>query len=124
MSKYNEIQRQLDEVSPIPKGIPKVYLLGDTGAGKTTFIRRILGTENTKFPTTRQSRTTVAPTEYVICNSSSYELTILLKSFNEINGYVREILKEAFEKSLKGEDVLRSLRQTNDQRFRLYYLLD
>ncbi len=34
MSKYNEIQRQLDEVSPIPKGIPKVYLLGDTGAGK------------------------------------------------------------------------------------------
>ncbi|HDU4641361.1 TPA: hypothetical protein RFT53_002672 [Klebsiella aerogenes] len=124
MSKYNEIQRQLDEVSPIPKGIPKVYLLGDTGAGKTTFIRRILGTENTKFPTTRQSRTTVAPTEYVICNSSSYELTILLKSFNEINEYIKEILKEAFEKSLKGEDVLRSLRQTNDQRFRLYYLLD
>lgn len=124
MSKYSEIQRQLDEVSPIPKGIPKVYLLGDTGAGKTTFIRKILGTENTKFPTTRQSRTTVAPTEYVICKSSNYELTILLKSFDEINGYVREILKEALEKSLKGEDVKRSLRQTNDQRFRLYYLLD
>ncbi|HAU4723881.1 TPA: tRNA (adenosine(37)-N6)-threonylcarbamoyltransferase complex ATPase subunit type 1 TsaE, partial [Citrobacter freundii] len=108
----------------MPKGIPKIYLLGDTGAGKTTFIRKILGTENTKFPTTRQSRTTIAPTEYVICKSPNYELTILLKSFDEINGYVREILKEALEKSLKSEDVKKSLRQTNDQRFRLYYLLD
>ncbi|HDG9151333.1 TPA: hypothetical protein PBW20_005260 [Klebsiella pneumoniae] len=124
MSKYSEIQRQLNEVSPIPKGIPKVYLLGDTGTGKTTFIRKILGTESSKFPTTRQLRTTVAPTEYVICKSTNYELTILLKSFDEINGYVREILKEALEKSLKGEDVIRSLRQTNDQRFRLYYLLN
>lgn len=124
MSKYSEIQHQLDEVSPIPKGIPKVYLLGDTGAGKTTFIRKILGTENTKFPTTRQSRTTVAPTEYVICKSSDFELTILLKSVIEINGYVKEILKEALEKSLKGEDILRSLRQTSDQRFRLHYILD
>ncbi|MHA6632365.1 hypothetical protein ACX3OY_01025 [Citrobacter farmeri] len=124
MSKYSEIQRQFDEVSPIPKGIPKIYLLGDTGAGKTTFIRKVLGTENTKFPTTRQSRTTVAPTEYVICKSSVFELTILLKSFGEVNGYVGEILKEALEKSFKGEDVKRSLRQTSDQRFRLYYLLD
>ncbi|EOF6284565.1 hypothetical protein ACK1C5_004155 [Salmonella enterica] len=124
MSKYSEIQRQFDEVSPIPKGIPKIYLLGDTGAGKTTFIRKVLGTENTKFPTTRQSRTTVAPTEYVICKSSDFELTILLKSFGEINGYVGEILKEALEKSFKGEDIKRSLRQTSDQRFRLYYLLD
>ncbi|MCT9940582.1 hypothetical protein [Klebsiella pneumoniae] len=56
MSKYSEIQRQLNEVSPIPKGIPKVYLLGDTGTGKTTFIRKILGTESSKFPTTRQLR--------------------------------------------------------------------
>ncbi|WP_151993957.1 P-loop NTPase family protein [Buttiauxella massiliensis] len=124
MSKYSEIQQQLDKVSPIPKGIPKIYLLGDTGAGKTTFIRKVLGTENTKFPTTRQNRTTVAPTEYVICKSSDFELTILLKSVAEIKGYIKEILKEALEKSLKGDDVIRSLRQTSDQRFRLYYLLD
>ena len=78
-----------------------VSIVGPSGAGKTTFIRKILGTENTKFPTTRQSRTTIAPTEYVICKSPNYELTILLKSFDEINGYVREILKEALEKSLK-----------------------
>ncbi|SUH06297.1 5'-nucleotidase [Salmonella enterica subsp. enterica] len=108
MSKYSEIQHQLDEVSPIPKGIPKIYLLGDTGAGKTTFIRKILGTENSKFPTTRQLRTTVAPTEYVICKSTNYELTVLLKPFDEINGYVREILKEALEKSLLVEVVVMS----------------
>ena len=66
MSKFGDIQDKLNEVSPVPVDLPKLYLLGDTGAGKTTIIRKILGTEDSKFPTTRQTRTTVAPTEYVI----------------------------------------------------------
>ncbi|GKW07304.1 hypothetical protein [Pectobacterium carotovorum] len=126
MSRYHDVQLKLNNISPIPKGIPKIYLLGDTGAGKTTLIRKILGTDVTKFPTTRQTRTTVAPTEYVICNTSGYDLTVLFKSLDEVKRYVREIIKESIEKYIKNqkEDTLsRSTRQTNDQRFRLYYLL-
>ena len=69
MSKFDEIQKILNRESPIPINFHKIYLLGDTGAGKTTIIRKILDTDESNFPTTRQTRTTVATTEYVIGRS-------------------------------------------------------
>ena len=59
MSRYENIQNLLNDACPAPVDLPKIYFLGDTGAGKTTLIRKILGTEKNKFPTTRQKRTTV-----------------------------------------------------------------
>ena len=126
MSRYQEIQAQLDSLSPAPIDLPKLYFLGDTGAGKTTIIRKLLGTEDTKFPTTRQKRTTVAPTEYVIRNGAGYDITVVLKPRSEIEAYVDEILKEALGKYYKDrikEKIVKNIKQTTDQRFRLYYLL-
>jgi len=126
MSRYQEIQAQLDSLSPAPIDLPKLYFLGDTGAGKTTIIRKLLGTEDTKFPTTRQKRTTVAPTEYVIRNGAGYDITVVLKPRSEIEAYVDEILKEALGKYYKDrlkEKIVKNIKQTADQRFRLYYLL-
>ena len=126
MSRFEEIQEALDSVSPVPVDLPKLYLLGDTGAGKTTIIRKILGTEESKFPTTRQTRTTVAPTEYVIRDGGEYDITVILKSISEVEGYIDEILREAitrYQKDQQKEKITRNLRQTSDQRFRLYYLL-
>ena len=126
MNKFEEIQKALNEVSPIPVNLPKLYLLGDTGAGKTTIIRKVLGIEESKFPTTRQTRTTVATTEYVIRNGGSYDVTIILKSKSEVEIYVDEIIKEAiarFCKDKSKEKIARDIRETSDQRFRLYYLL-
>lgn len=126
MSRYQEIQNALKYVSPLPVDLPKLYFLGDTGAGKTTIIRKILGTEDNKFPTTRQKRTTIATTEYVIRNGDYFDITVVLKSIKEVGGYVDEILKEAIGKYYKDrqkEKILKNIRQTSDQRFRLYYLL-
>jgi hypothetical protein len=126
MSRYQEIQAQLDSLSPAPIDLPKLYFLGDTGAGKTTIIRKLLGTEDTKFPTTRQKRTTVAPTEYVIRNGAGYDITVVLKPRSEIEAYVDEILKEALGKYYKDriqDKIVKNIKQTTDQRFRLYYLL-
>jgi GTPase SAR1 family protein len=126
MSRYQEIQNELNAVSPAPLDLPKLYFLGDTGAGKTTIIRKLLGTEESKFPTTRQKRTTVAPTEYVICNGTGFDLTVVLKPISEIEGYVDEILKDAIGKFYKDrtkDKIVKNIRQTSDQRFRLYYLL-
>ena len=123
--KYNEI---LGELSPIPLNMPRIYLLGDTGTGKTTFIRKILGTDRFNFPTTRQTRTTVAPTEYVISKSLSYKATFIFKNESQIRGYLREILQEAAYKVYKGKHTDRKqisvyLKQTSDQRFRLLHIL-
>jgi len=126
MSRYQEIQNELNAISPVPLDLPKLYFLGDTGAGKTTIIRKLLGTEESKFPTTRQKRTTVAPTEYVIRNGVGFDLTVVLKPLSEIEGYVDEILKDAIGKFYKDrakEKIVKNIRQTSDQRFRLYYLL-
>lgn len=126
MSRYQEIQNALKVVSPLPVDLPKLYFLGDTGAGKTTIIRKFLGTEESKFPTTRQKRTTVAPTEFVIRNGENFDITVFIKSREEVVGYVDEILKEAIGKYYKDrqkEKILKNIRQTSDQRFRLYYIL-
>lgn len=126
MSRFEDIQKALDAISPVPVDLPMLYFLGDTGAGKTTIIRKILGTEESKFPTTRQTRTTVAPTEYVILEGDDFDITVVFKSLTEVEGYVDEILKEAitrFQKDRLKEKIVKNLRQTSDQRFRLYYLL-
>ncbi|VEN72686.1 conserved hypothetical protein [Candidatus Desulfarcum epimagneticum] len=121
-------QKILEEISPIPVNLPKIYFLGDTGAGKTTIIRKIMGTDDFNFPTTRQTRTTVAVTEYVISKSLPFRATLLFKSEEQIRGYVREILLEATYKAYKGSQpnknrISKYLKQTTDQRFRLYYII-
>ena len=126
MSRFQEIQQALDGQSPLPSDLPRLYLLGDTGAGKTTLIRKLLGTEDTSFPTTRQTRTTVAPTEYVIWHRGDFDLTVVLKPVTEIEGYIDEILRAAISRYYEDRDqnkLLRSIRQTGDQRFRMYYML-
>ncbi len=126
MSRFDDIQDALDAVSPVPVDLPMLYFLGDTGAGKTTIIRKILGTEESKFPTTRQTRTTVSPTEYVIRESEYFDVTVVFKPLPEVEGYIDEILKEAitrFQKDQQKEKIVKNLRQTSDQRFRLYYLM-
>ncbi len=65
MSRFEDIQTKLENLSPIPVNMPKLYLLGDTGAGKTTIVRNIIGTNAYKFPSVLQKRCTVAVTEYM-----------------------------------------------------------
>ncbi|MCI0514438.1 TniB family NTP-binding protein [candidate division KSB1 bacterium] len=128
MNNFLSYQEILEKISPRLINMPRIYLLGDTGTGKSTIIRKILGTDKFNFPTTRQTRTTVAPTEYVISKSLPNKATFIFKNENQIKGYIREILHEAVYKNYKGKQTDRKqiavdLKQTSDQRFRLYYIL-
>ncbi len=131
MSRFEEIQKRLDELSPIPVNMPRLYLLGDTGAGKTTIVRRILGTDKLKFPSVQQKRTTVAVTEYVLSKDLPYRATYLFKSQQLIANLVGEILEIAignaylhFRKDTISKDaVTENLEETPDERFRLRYIL-
>ncbi len=131
MSRFEEIQKKLDELSPIPMNMPKFYLLGDTGAGKTTIVRRILGTDVYKFPSVQQKRTTVAVTEYVLSRGLPFKASYIFKTEAQINEFVKEILEvaivEACLSDRKGklnlEEIVENLEETPDERFRLQYIL-
>ncbi len=131
MSRFEEIQKRLDKLSPIPVNMPKLYLLGDTGAGKTTIVRRILGTDKFKFPSVQQKRTTVAVTEYVLSKDLPYKATYLFKSQQLIANLVAEILEIAIENAyshfrkgaISKDRVTEDLEETPDERFRLRYIL-
>lgn len=131
MSRFEELQARLKELSPIPVNMPKLYLLGDTGAGKTTIVRKILGTEELKFPSVQQKRTTVAVTEYVLSRDLPYKATYLFKTEAQVSDLVGEILEIATENaythfrkdSLSVAAVAEDLEETPDERFRLRYIL-
>ena len=99
MSRFEELQKKLEELSPIPVNMPKLYLLGDTGAGKTTIVRKILGTDDYKFPSVQQKRTTVAVTEYVLSRDLPYKATYIFKTENQVVEFINEILEIALEKA-------------------------
>lgn len=131
MSRFEELQKKLKELSPIPVNMPKLYLIGDTGAGKTTIVRQILGTEELKFPSVQQKRTTVAVTEYVLSKDLPYKATYLFKTKNQISELVSEIIEVTIENACiaysKNEfdvaAVAEDLEETPDERFRLKYIL-
>ncbi|MBQ4772451.1 hypothetical protein F9U44_13155 [Pectobacterium versatile] len=131
MSRFEEIQKRLGELNSIPVNMPKLYLLGDTGAGKTTIVRKILDTEELKFPSVQQKRTTVAVTEYVISRDLPYSGTYLFKTESQISDLIEEILKIAIDRAyncykkaeLSIESVIEDLEETPDERFRLRYIL-
>jgi len=94
MTPFQRSQQILDDLIPIPVNLPKIYLLGDTGAGKTTIIRQLLGTTSLRFPSVRRTRCTIAVTEFVISKESKYQAGIIFKPAEEVRRYVREVLED------------------------------
>ncbi|MCI0564342.1 MAG: hypothetical protein MN733_38205, partial [Nitrososphaera sp.] len=132
MNTFQKTQEVLDNLLPVPVNLPKIYLLGDTGAGKTTIIRQLLGTTKLRFPSVRRTRCTIAVTEYVISKEPSYRAVIVFKTLEEITRYVREILEDTITKGyrafraqkLEDDELVTNLEESPDQRFRLKFILD
>lgn len=131
MSAFSQTQALLDKLLPIPVNLPKIYLLGDTGAGKTTIIRQLLGTTKLRFPSVRQTRTTIAVTEYVISKEPMYRAAIVFKPMTEVARYVHEILEQAIirgyrsflARQLDANELEADLESSPDERFRLKFML-
>jgi len=132
MRNFSDIQEILKSNNILDLSeIKKIYLLGSTGAGKTSLVRNIIDTVDSAFPTTTQTRTTVAPTEYVIKKGLPFKTTIILKTKDDIVDSIEMLINDAIKKALDNakvnkkniEDIVLKLEESPDEKFRLKYMV-
>ena len=133
---YSEIEprsasaRQIrDKLLPTPThndGYARVLLMGVPGAGKTTLVRQLIGTnpDTERFPSTSVNRTTTFPTE-VILRDGPYEAVVTFMSEHETRFEIEESVSAAIVEAASGDakQTARSFLEKSDMRFRLKYLL-
>lgn len=118
------------EEIPLPTaddGYRHVLLIGTTGAGKTTLIRQLLGTDpdRDRFPSTSTAKTTVADTEIIIAEGD-YHAVVTFFPRSEIQSHLLENASRTASVIRRGgsEDELRTtLLDHENQRFRFSYIL-
>ena len=120
-----------EEVIPLSESGPdeyqRVLLLGTTGAGKTTLVRQLIGTDPAKerFPSTSTAKTTIHDTEIVFADGN-WRAVVTFASSDEVREHLNECISAAVLAAAKGEDdaeVLRRLLNHVNQRFRFSYVL-
>lgn len=122
--------QQIQEILPNLPEIKRIYLLGSTGAGKTSIVKNIIGTSTLNFPITTQTRTTLATTEYVIKRDLPFRTTIILKQKDDVLDSIEELIQETIQKTLENKRstdinyIAEKLQESSDERFRLRYMVD
>ena len=108
-------------------GYRRVLFLGTTGAGKTTLVRQLIGTDPMKerFPSTSTAKTTIHDTEIVLADGD-WRAVVTFAPNDEVREYLNECISTAVLAAAKGADdaeVLRHLLNHVSQRFRFSYVL-
>jgi energy-coupling factor transporter ATP-binding protein EcfA2 len=119
-----------DAKLPLPghdEGYRQVLVVGTTGAGKTTLIRQLIGTDPNKerFPSTSTAKTTVADME-IITSQGDYAAVVTFMPRDEVREYVEDCIAAACAAAHRGapdREIERRILNHVDQRFRIAYLL-
>ena len=120
-----------EAVIPLPESGPdghrRVLFLGTTGAGKTTLVRQLIGTDPLKerFPSTSTAKTTIHDIEIVL-EEGDWRAVVTFAASDEVREYLNECISAAVLATAKGADdaeVLRHLLNHVNQRFRFSYVL-
>ena len=96
-----------DKFLPFPKredGYAKVVMLGVPGAGKTTLVRQLIGTNPKReaFPSTSLNRTTTFPTELVL-KPGRLDAVVTFMSEHETRFEVEECVSAAIVEAVEGD---------------------
>lgn len=119
-----------DDAIPLPTaedGYRRVLLVGTTGAGKTSLLRHLIGSDPKvdRFPSTSTSRTTIADIE-VVTAPGPYQAAVTFFSEWSTRTSIHECVAEACLTAWQQKDdakVAEALLYHQDQRFRLSYIL-
>jgi len=120
-----------NEVMPLPKaedGYTRVMLVGTTGAGKTSLLRQLIGSdpERDRFPSTSASRTTISDTEIITSDEPVYRAVVTFFSETMVHTNVHECVAGSCATlwdSQSNEKLAEKLLTHRDLRFRLNYIL-
>ncbi|NGZ10450.1 MAG: hypothetical protein CV088_13855 [Nitrospira sp. LK70] len=135
---YNEIQAGHDDPEALREshirlpnaekdGYSRVLFVGTTGAGKTSLLRQLIGSDpdSDRFPSTASAKTTIADIE-VIQAKGPFEAAVTFFTEFQTQANIEECVIEAalavFEKA-PIEKVAERFLNHRDQKFRLNYIL-
>ncbi len=119
-----------ERVLPLPTptdGYTRVLFVGTTGAGKTTIVRQLLGTNpfTERFPSTSAAKTTVCDME-IVFTEHPFRAVVTFQPKDTIQIYVEECIVAAVLAALENrptQEIVRKLLEHTEQRFRLNYVL-
>ena len=108
-------------------GYSRVYLVGTTGAGKTSLLRQLIGSDpdRDRFPSTAPAKTTIADIE-VIQADGPFEAAVTFFTEFQTQANIEECVVDAALAVLEDaapEKIAERLLNHRDQRFRLSYVL-
>ncbi len=108
-------------------GYARVQLVGTTGAGKTTVLRQLIGTdpETERFPSISAAKTTICDIE-VILTEQPFRGVVTFIPRDRVRQYIAECVLAAVTTSIESaveRDVIRRFLEHSEQRFRMSYIL-
>ena len=119
-----------DAVIELPdkrEGYTRVLMLGSTGAGKTTFVRQLIGSDpaRDRFPSTATAKTTTAAIE-IVMDDGPYRAVVSFSPQELVRGCIEECVITAVSSAVDDgtdEQVMEALMEDREQRFRMTYIL-
>ena len=120
--------KRREKVIPLERSdrsVPVVGLVGNTSVGKTSLLRRIIGTVVERFPATSGNRTTLFPFE-VLIEDGKFRAAVSFRSETETELALQQMALKAVMKALdeaSDEVIIRELFEPTEDGLRLKYLL-
>jgi len=119
-----------ERILPLPgaeQGYAKAQFVGTTGAGKTTIVRQLIGTDpkTERFPSTSAAKTTICDLEVILADGS-FRAVVSFVPRDQVRQNIMECVIAAAAGHLEAStpsEIARRFMEHSEMRFRLSYIL-